>query len=866
MRTFLYSILTIFLFGSASVLNAQKYTNLIKTNNPTFFEIQDAFRTYWNDKNPEKGSGYNQFKRWEWYWETRVNSDGTFPSSNSLWEEWNNYVALNPESTNSRQQIGTWKYTESNISSGSNAGMGRISCIAFHPQDVNTFWAGSPDGGLWKTTNGGKNWTTNNSNLPILGVTDIAVDPKNPHILYIATGAGNLGSLSALTGPMTGDTKSIGILKSLNDGHTWNLTGLNWNEKEPKLITRLLINPNNPQILIAASSDGIWRTTNGGSSWTKSVDGYFMDIEFNPIDPEIVYAATYSKIGKAAMYRSINGGAQWTLVTTLNNVSRVNIAVTKAAPKMVDAVCANTDGGLAGLIYSMDNGASFSTYFNADCKTNLLHHSYNASGCGGQGWYNLAYAINPTNSYDYWLGGINTWNSKNGGSTWDLKTCWDDTPSNNPNRVPKLNSSKHLLVFHPLNSNILFECNNGGIFKTEDKGITWTNLSNGLGISQIYKIGVSQINPNQVMCGLQDNGLKEFGTNNEQILSSVDGMECIYDYSDSKIKYASTSNGAIFRTLNNWSTKEMISTNIPGGQPHGAWVTPIVIDPQSPATIYAGYELLYKSTNRGNTWNAISPVLCYNHIRNIAIAPSNSHYIYATSLDTLFFTNDGGITWKNYSFDILDAKITGIAINSNNPESLWITLSGYNVDHKVYSSNDGGTTWNNISGTLPNLSVNCIVYQKNSNNSLYIGTDVGVFYRDDNMNDWVRFQNGLPNVPITELEISYADNTLWAATLGRGLWSSDLFSGFASTTDEMANTDFMIYPNPGSGIFNLETYNMTVQGIEVFDISGKKILFQTTPDILSLNINLTNQLPGTYFVNVLTTDQKNITKKVVLNK
>lgn len=180
--------------------------------------------------------------------------------------------------------------------------------MAFHPTDPNTFWVGTPAGGLWKTTNGGTSWTTNTDYFPVLGVSDIAVHPTNADILYLATGDGDLGNLSGLTGGAEGDTKSIGILITTDGGNTWYTTGLNWNVTDRKLIRRLLINPSNPQILIAAASDGIWRTTDGGATWFNTQPGYFMDLEYKPGDPSIVYASSFNYSGNAKIYRSTDSG------------------------------------------------------------------------------------------------------------------------------------------------------------------------------------------------------------------------------------------------------------------------------------------------------------------------------------------------------------------------------------------------------------------------------------------------------------------------------------------------------------------------------------------------------------------------------
>lgn len=835
---------------------AQPWLQNVKTQpnkQATFNDIKAAFNDYWQDRPIEKGKGYKQFKRWEWYWETRILPDGTFPNPIIVWNEWEKYLQTHPDALQKMGELGAnWQFMGPATTPGGYNGLGRLNCIAFHPTNLNTFWVGSPGGGLWKTTDGGGSWTTSTDLLPTLGVTDIAINTANPNVLYIATGDGNLGSLSALTGGADGDTKSIGVLKSTDGGNTWSYTGLNWNVQSAKLIRRLLINPANPQILLAAASDGIWRSTDGGNNWLNTQAGYFMDMEFKPGDPNTVYAATYSADAIAGIYRSANGGASWALIGNIPGVMRIDLAVTPAMPQLVDAVFVDYYGGLQGLWYSQDSGLNYEQYFVGSQSANMLNWELNAAGEGGQGFYDLAYALHPANANEIWLGGINTWKSVNAGSLWNIVNYWYQ----NDYSIPIIHADKHALAFHPLNPNYLFECNDGGVYVTANGGQTWTDLSNGLGISQIYRIGVSQTIPNNIICGLQDNGSREIYNNQWYEQTGGDGMECIIDYSNADIEYASYARGVIYRTFNFWQTKTTISNNIPilpEEQNGGAWVTPFVIDPINPQTLYVGYKRVYKTINRGDSWAAISPKLTSDNLRSIAVAPSNPNYIYAATFDTLYLTENGGANWYFVPVGIPDAKITYIAIHPSNPQMVWITLGGYNAGQKIYQTTNAGLTWTNLSGTLPNVSVNCVTVQKYSNNALYIGTDVGVFYRDATITDWIPYQNGLPNVVVTELEISYNDNQLWAATFGRGLWKSDLFNSPAvSVTNlNLVPDDIVIYPNPTNGTFTLQAKPELPCLITVYSTAGISVLTEKRPATAYHTINLPNNITqGIYFVHI----------------
>lgn len=317
-----------------------------------------------------------------------------------------------------------------------------------------------------------------------LGVSDIAVDPTNPNILYIATGDGDRGSLSGATSGANGDTKSIGVLKSIDGGITWSQTAMNWTLTDAKLIRRLIINPVNSSILIAATSDGIWRTSDAGLNWFRmqSTAGfYFMDVEFKPNDANIVYASSFKyPNGSVKIFRSVDGGITWNEVYEISSASRANIAVTPASPDLVDVAVVQFTGknnqGLKGLWFSANAGLSFTQYYNVpvtqnDCGDttfqnnsggNLLNNFY-PPDCGGQGEYDLAYAINPNNSNEIWLGGVNSWKSVDGGTSWTLKNYWvgGEYP------VDTVHADKHFIAYHPLLPNVVYECNDGGSIKRQ---------------------------------------------------------------------------------------------------------------------------------------------------------------------------------------------------------------------------------------------------------------------------------------------------------------------------------------------------------------------------------------------------------------
>lgn len=766
-KTLLFLLLAV-----ANQVIAQPWLEAMNSPAANLQTARAAFQTYWKDRPEEKGRGIKPFKRWEWFWGQRVQPDGSLPDRSIAWKQWKQYEARH-NNQYLRTQNASWTFSGPASTASGYYGIGRLNTIAFHPTDPNTFYVGAPAGGLWKTTNGGVSWTCLTDHLPVIGVSDIAINPTNPNIVYILTGDCD-GS----------DTYSIGVLKSTDGGITWNTTGLNWTVTSFKLLKRIQINPSNPQMLWVAASDGIWRTLDGGANWMNVQPGSFSDLELKPGEPTTLYAASFS--ANSVIYRSTDAGGSFTQVQTITGGRRLNIAVTPHNPALVQVLASSSSGGLHSLWKSSDAGQSFTQYLTGTTSNNMLSSSSTGTGSGGQGTYDLAFTINPLDSNHVWIGGVNTWASIDGGANWNIKTIWSGGAGPG---IPVVHADKHFQVYHPLNPTVLFECNDGGLYKTTNGGLTWTDLSAGLGISQIYRIGVSASTTNQVLAGLQDNSTKEYKNNTwAERRATGDGFESIYDPTTAATMYVTSYYGNIQKSINggtNWSTIAQASNTGTGVNTPGPWLTPYVMNPKDNNTLLVAKKEIYRSNDGGTTWSQISNFVGSNNATAVVYSPSDTNVIYAAYGQILYKTENGGNTWDVKL--MTSSNISYIAVHPTNPQRLWVTMSGYNAFNKVQTSTDGGANWTPLNGSLPNLPVNCIVYQNGSNDGLYIGTDVGVFYRNNTMSDWVPFQNGLPNVIVNELEISYNNNRIWAATYGRGLWSSDLY-GAAPCTAPAAPT------------------------------------------------------------------------------
>ena len=722
-----------------------------------FYDVQNAFNSYWADKKIEKGKGWKQFKRWENFMEPRIYPEGnlTLPD---LWTQWEENLKNSNSNSSSWSALGPFTIPEK-LSGEGKAGMGRINSIAFHPSNQNIFYVGSPSGGLWKTVNGGLSWTTTTDKLNSIGVSDIAIDPGNPDLIYIATGDGDAG-----------DTYGIGILKSLDAGQTWNKTKIEMGQSSLVYYRRIIINPDNTNILLASSNKGIYRTEDGFATFSIVKTGNFKDIEFKPGDPSVVYATEYSSSGYAKVYKSINGGQSFTEImsglSTADNVNRIELAVSPANPNYIYALCSNaSNDGFFGLFKSVDAGAKWTRVY-ASSKKNLLGYSTSGKDLGGQGWYDLAMAVNPESISEVFVGGINIYKSVDGGSEFNLNTHWIGG-----GEITYVHADQHMLSFNPLN-NYLYACNDGGLYFSKDKGDTWTDISNGLNILQIYKISASTNTENFFLTGNQDNGSYRNIDGLWEEVNGADGMECWIDPSNDSILYTSIYYGSLYKSTDKGNTFSFIT---PPNAWNAAWIAPFLISHKDPKHLFAGYTDVFKSYDRGESWHQISYGLSgSSQLRSLAIAPMDENYIYTATYNRLFVTKNGGANWKDLSSGLPAKAITSITVSPNDPLKVWITHSGYQAGKKVSYSEDGGNTWTNYSVGLPNVPANILIYQKFSNQILYLGTDIGVFFRNAQMSAWEPYNNNLPNVIINDFDIQYKQKRLVAGTYGRGLWTSPL--------------------------------------------------------------------------------------------
>ncbi|MCF8331876.1 MAG: T9SS type A sorting domain-containing protein [Bacteroidales bacterium] len=818
-----FSIITVIVISFFThELASQEWVEKMQKPDVNFYEVQESFYKYWEGKEITRGNGWKQFKRWEHFMAPRVDKNGKIPKPGITWQAYKSSVARKKGIKSN--SLANWRHLGP-VDVPNNGGAGRLNGIAFHPTNLDIMHVGAPSGGLWTTNTGGNSWSTHTDDLASIGISDIVVNYNDPNIIYAATGDGDAG-----------DTYSIGVIKSTDGGQTWQATDLAYTVQNSIRIRRLIMHPTNPDELLAAANNGLFQTTDGGNTWNRIRPGFYYDVAYKPGNPNTIYL-----VASSILMISTDGGQTFTPNSNLSfnyTPGRLAIGVTPADSNYLYILASdNSDQSYGGLYLSTDGGNSFTLKSNSP---NIFGWSSDGSGSGGQAWYDMAIAVSPINKNTVIVGGINIWRSFNAGTTWDLSGHWTGYGA------PYVHADIHRLKFYP-NSPEIYACTDGGLFVSPNNGTNWTDKSDGLAIAQIYRMGASSSTKNKIITGWQDNGTNLMTSSWDKALGG-DGMEAIIDYSNDNIMYGSYYYGRIYRTTNNGYDWDEITDNIPGD---GAWVTPYVQDPNDANTLFVGYQSVYKSANRGDTWTKISNFNGYK-LRALAVAPSNSSYIYASSYYTLYRSQDGGNTWTDVVGN-LPNTITYIAVDPSDPERIFVSISNYNAGEKVYMSEDAGDNWTNISGNLPNIPANTIAYEKNTPDGLYIGTDAGVYYRDSTMSNWIVYSNGLPNVIVNELEINYNHDVIRAATYGRGLWESHLYSSVGIKNKIKPELKLTVYPNPASNTINIKlpgrrkSYNL--QAYSVDGALVKDITISDKQDTETINVS---DLPrGVYHLRLL---------------
>ncbi len=756
---------TAFLFLFSLNCFSQSWIKEMQKPDPNFFSIKKKADSYFKDEirklnyqnkhaklNAEKADedegveGYGIYKRWEKFWQPRVNADGSFPDPDAVYYNMQAWRQKNKQ--NIMETQGSWEPLgpfDPVTGNNQNAGVGRINGMAVNPLNENEIYACAPTGGIWKSTTGGNNFTTTTDELAAIGFTSIVVDYTNPNIVYAASGEGD-GSILV--------SYSLGVLKSTDGGFSFHPTGLDWKKKNVRQTQKIVMDPVDHNVLLVTTNIGIFRTTDGGTNWTVVKPGQTRDIEFQPGNSNVVYATS-----DKSLYRSMDNGITWTTLTAglpdPSSINRLSIAVTPANPNFVYAIAG--DGSTSGFygLYRSDNAGN--TFSLRATEPNVIGGDVDGTDIGGFSWYTLAIAVDPTDAEHIFTGGINVWESFDGGITYILNAHWYENGYN------YVHADIHFLDFI---GNTLFCGSDGGLWKSTDFGVSWTDLSGGMQISQFYRLAGSEINNSLIYTGAQDNGSFRYNGSWKKVRGG-DGMEQAISPINMNIVFSESQNNGLARSTNGGASFVEITNGLTGS---ADWNTPFLVN--NSGVLYVGRQDIFKSTNNGSSYTQVTNG-GMGVLEFMALCKSAQDVMYATSGSSIYKIDlaSGDVTNVTNG---LSGPISHVAVSDNDPNKVYVTISGFSSS-KIFRSINGGSSWTNITANLPNIPAVSIAVQNDSLEGIYLGTDAGVFYRNNNFTNWQSFMNGLPNVVIDELEINYSAGKIRAATYGRGLWESDLY-------------------------------------------------------------------------------------------
>lgn len=671
---------------------------------------------------------------------------------------------------------------------------GRTRAIAVDPSNSNVVYIGAAMGGVWKTTNGGDSWTPTSDQMPSLAIGALAIDPNNTNTIYAGTGEPTLG----------GDNYyGAGILKSTNGGQSWSLIGAD--RFAGMALSRIIVDPNDSNTLYAASARsavegasfparGVFKSTDGGQSWTGLLT--CEDFSCNGVS-DLVLTATNPPALLAAVQgygvaRSTDGGTNWQFISNglpdpnQFNVQRILLDGSKSNPGVVYAsihlgIPNQYDGAV--LFKSTDGGQSWANLPIGPDRFNF---------CGQQCWYSHEIAVHPTNPDVVLLGGQAVY--VDGGDVLDKvhriivsvsgngQSLTDLTPNTSPNTT--LHPDMHVITFDPNNPQVIWAGNDGGVFKSTDGGATWQTRNEGLATLQFTGFAVHPQNDSIIQGGMQDNN-KAFtingGASGGWTATDVgDGGFALIDPFDPAIWYG-TRFGISFQRnaqgpnyLGYW---DYFTEGI-NSRDNALFYIPIAADTNTAGVFYLGTNRVYRTTNRGNSWSAISPDLSAGQgsVSTIAVAPGDAQTVWAgTSDGNIAVTRNGGSNWASVAAATMPGRyVSEVAVMPGNPQTAYVVYNGFNTHTPntpghVFKTSDGGSTWQNISSNLPDVPTLSILVDRVRPGTLYIGTDTGVFKSENDGASWIPFNNGMPTVSVVDLSFNGRGNILYAATHGRSV-------------------------------------------------------------------------------------------------
>ncbi|MDT0595742.1 VPS10 domain-containing protein [Glaciecola petra] len=708
---------------------------------------------------------------------------------------------------------------------------GRIADIEVDAKDPSTWYVAVGSGGVWKTENGGITWAPIFDSEAVYSTGDVTIDPSNSNIIWVGTGENNGGRHLSF-----GD----GVYRSLDGGKTWKNMGL----KDSERISDIIIHPSDSNTVWVSSQGPLWskggqrglfKTTDGGKTWENvlKTDEWtgVTSLVIDSRNPDKLYAATWQRqrtlptyVGTgpgSAIHTTDDGGKTWRKLTTglpETDMGKIGLAISAINPDVVYAgIELNQRKG--GLYRSDDQGASWTKM------------SDEVAGGTGPHYYQEIFA-DPHRFDRIYLASNYTKYSDDGGKTW--------TPMN----VKYKHVDDHAIAFHPTDKDFLLVGSDGGIYETQDDMKKWRFIEN-MPITQFYKIAVDDSKPfYYVYGGTQDNSspggpsrtTKTHGIKNNDwfLILDWDGHQPATEPGNPDIVYGQRQQGNLARFHRSTGEYVSVMPQAKPGEPAERynWDAPIVVSSHDPKRLYHASQRVWRSDDRGNSWQAISgdltknenrmhmPVMDrtwsvdsgfdllamsnYNTIANIAESPLDENILYAGTDDGLIqVTSNGGKDWKTYELDDIrgipaTAYINDIRADLFDKDTVYAALDNHKYgDFKPYliKSTNRGKTWKSIASNLPDKHLVWRLVQDHVNKDLlFIGTELGLFFTVDGGKQWTELNGGVPTISFRDVKIQRRENDLVGGTFGRGIYILDDYSPLRTVSKKALEQEALLFP------------------------------------------------------------------------
>ena len=708
---------------------------------------------------------------------------------------------------------------------------GRVTDVAVvAPKGRNyTIYAASASGGVWKTENEGTTWTPVFENMATAAIGDIALAPSDPNIVWVGTGEHNIFRSSQA---------GIGVFKSIDGGKTWANMGLS----DTNTIARIVVHPTSPDTVYVAAGGhewtknadrGVYKTVDGGRTWDKVLfvndETGAYDLVMDPRSSDTLYAATWQRTRKkwndprndassvgSGIFKTTDGGKTWTPIdkglpearwrgrigldlcltrpdTLYALVDNYEVSRQPTPQEIADSYGLPSSGFIKGAtVYRSDDaGATWAQVsgLTPQQKTFMERHS------GTYGWVFGQIRVDPNDPETSYILGVPFSVSSDGGRTYARL------------RIP--GADHHALWIDPGNSGYLLLGFDQGCAVSYDKGKNWRYFQKEINVCQFFDVNYDMATPFKVYGSMQDHGSfrgkVDLGAGRDKIPAQEfemapggEGSNHAIDPDDPDIVYSAGFYGSISRSDYGKPgpfpgypfTKELLPVPYENEPPlRGQWLAPFILSPHDPSIVYHGMQYVFRSLDRGDTWDRISPDLTtndpatrgdirYQTLFTISESPLKSGLLYAGTDDgRLWVTKDGGRAWTEITAGLAPGKwMSRVAASAAKLGTVYLTQNGKRDDDftpYVWRSTDYGKTWTSLAQGIPVGPVNVIREDPVDENILYVGTDMGVYVSTDGGKTWTVLGGNLPTVYVHDLIVHPRDNIIVVATHGRGMWALD---------------------------------------------------------------------------------------------